>query len=91
MCYLFSYVSLKFILFTQILLAPNLFGHFGLENSNFNEYDTDIMLEYEDSDTYKDFKEFFFDILPEFQKFGQVVEIKVSFDQYYIYKFDIIY
>ncbi|CAG9567027.1 unnamed protein product [Danaus chrysippus] len=62
---------------SKILLAPNLFGHFGLENSNFNEYDTDIMLEYEDSDTYKDFKEFFFDILPEFQKFGQVVGIKV--------------
>lgn len=55
-----------------------MFGHFGLENANFNEYDTDIMLEYEDSDTYKEFKDFFFDILPEFQKFGKVVELKVS-------------
>ncbi|XP_045458943.1 U2 small nuclear ribonucleoprotein auxiliary factor 35 kDa subunit-related protein 2 [Melitaea cinxia] len=62
---------------SKVLLAANMFGHFGLENANFNEYDTDIMLEYEDSDTYKEFKDFFFDILPEFQKFGKVVELKV--------------
>ncbi|XP_045764596.1 U2 small nuclear ribonucleoprotein auxiliary factor 35 kDa subunit-related protein 2 [Maniola jurtina] len=62
---------------SRILLAPNMFGHFGLENANYNEYDTDIMLEYEDSDTYKDFKNFFYDILPEFQKFGKVVQLKV--------------
>lgn len=55
-----------------------MYSHFGLENANFNEYDTDIMLEYEDSDTYKDFKTFFYDILPEFQKFGKVVQLKVS-------------
>lgn len=63
---------------TKILLAANMFGHFGLENANFNEYDTDIMLEYDDSDTYKDFRDFFYDILPEFQKFGQVAQLKVS-------------
>lgn len=55
-----------------------MFGHFGLENANINEYDTDIMLEYDDSDTYKDFQNFFYDILPEFKKFGQVVQLKVS-------------
>ncbi|CAH0726613.1 unnamed protein product, partial [Brenthis ino] len=62
---------------SKILLATNMFGHFGLENANFNEYDTDIMLEYDDSDTYKDFRDFFFDILPEFEKFGKVVQLKV--------------
>ncbi|XP_026487464.2 U2 small nuclear ribonucleoprotein auxiliary factor 35 kDa subunit-related protein 2 [Vanessa tameamea] len=62
---------------SKILLAANMFGHFGLENANYNEYDTDIMLEYEDTDTYKDFKDFFLDILPEFQKFGKVVQLKV--------------
>ncbi|XP_023954722.2 U2 small nuclear ribonucleoprotein auxiliary factor 35 kDa subunit-related protein 2 [Bicyclus anynana] len=62
---------------SKVLLAENMFGHFGLENANSNEYDTDIMLEYEDSDTYKDFKNFFYDILPEFQKFGKVVQLKV--------------
>ncbi|CAK1603305.1 unnamed protein product [Parnassius mnemosyne] len=62
---------------SKILLATNFYIHFGLENSNFSEYDTDVMLEYEDSDTYKDFKDFFFDVLPEFEKFGKVVQFKV--------------
>lgn len=63
----------------QVLLATNFYTHFGLENANFNEYDTDLMLEYEDNDTYKEFKEFFNDVLPEFEKFGRIVQFKVSF------------
>ncbi|XP_041978202.1 U2 small nuclear ribonucleoprotein auxiliary factor 35 kDa subunit-related protein 1 [Aricia agestis] len=62
---------------SKILLATNMFSHFGLENTNVNEYDTDITLEFEESDTYRDFKEFFYDILPEFRKFGTVVQLKV--------------
>ncbi|XP_068621316.1 U2 small nuclear ribonucleoprotein auxiliary factor 35 kDa subunit-related protein 2 isoform X2 [Battus philenor] len=62
---------------SKVLLATNFFSHFGLENSDVNEYDTDVMLEYEDSDTYKDFKDFFNDVLPEFEKFGKVVQFKV--------------
>ncbi|XP_011568933.3 U2 small nuclear ribonucleoprotein auxiliary factor 35 kDa subunit-related protein 2 [Plutella xylostella] len=61
----------------KTLLATNFFTHFGLENSNYNEYDTDLMLEYEENDTYKDFKDFFYDVLPEFEKFGKVVQFKV--------------
>lgn len=64
----------------QVLLATNFYTHFGLENANFNEYDTDLMLEYEDDDTYKEFKEFFYDVLPEFEKFGRIVQFKVSFN-----------
>ncbi|XP_049888100.1 U2 small nuclear ribonucleoprotein auxiliary factor 35 kDa subunit-related protein 2 [Pectinophora gossypiella] len=60
---------------STILLAANFFTHFGLENMH--EYDTDIMLEYEDSDTYKQFKEFFYDVLPEFEKFGKIIQFKV--------------
>lgn len=63
----------------QVLLATNFYTHFGLENANFNEYDTDLMLEYEENDTYKEFKEFFFDVLPEFEKFGRIVQFKVSY------------
>ncbi|XP_038209845.1 U2 small nuclear ribonucleoprotein auxiliary factor 35 kDa subunit-related protein 2 [Zerene cesonia] len=59
------------------LLATNFYAHFGLENAIVNEYDSDVMLEYEDSDTYKHFKEFFYDVLPEFQKYGQVIQFKV--------------
>ncbi|PZC78852.1 hypothetical protein B5X24_HaOG217179 [Helicoverpa armigera] len=37
----------------------------------------DIMLEYEDNDTYKEFKEFFYDVLSEFEKFGRIIQFKV--------------
>lgn len=63
----------------QILLAKNFYDHFGLSNSNFNEYDTDLMLEYEDNETYKEFKDFFLDVLPEFEKFGRVIQFVVSY------------
>lgn len=36
------------------------------------------MLEYEDRDTYKEFLDFFMDVLPEFEKFGKVTQFKVS-------------
>ncbi|CAH0749083.1 unnamed protein product [Diatraea saccharalis] len=62
---------------SNVLLAPNFYVHFGLNNSNFSEYDTDVMLEYEDSDTQKEFLEFFNDVLPEFEKFGRVTQFKV--------------
>ncbi|XP_026757184.2 U2 small nuclear ribonucleoprotein auxiliary factor 35 kDa subunit-related protein 2 isoform X2 [Galleria mellonella] len=62
---------------SKVLLAPNFYVHFGLNNANYNEYDTDVMLEYEDSDTYKEFKDFFYDVLPEFEKFGRIVQFKV--------------
>ncbi|XP_022821130.1 U2 small nuclear ribonucleoprotein auxiliary factor 35 kDa subunit-related protein 2 [Spodoptera litura] len=62
---------------SRVLLATNFYIHFGLSNADINEYDTDIMLEYEDSETYKEFKEFFYDVLAEFEKFGRIVQFKV--------------
>lgn len=38
---------------------------------------SDLGLEYEDSDTYQHFKEFYEDTLPEFRKYGRVVQYKV--------------
>lgn len=64
---------------SKVLLAANFFVHFGLNNTSVNEYDTDIMLEYEDKETYKELKEFFFDVLSEFEKFGKVVQFKMSY------------
>lgn len=66
-----------------MLLATNFYTHFGLSNADVSEYDTDIMLEYEDSETYKEYKEFFYDVLSEFEKFGRIVQFKVSCKQYY--------
>ncbi|KAJ2953537.1 hypothetical protein O0L34_g1139 [Tuta absoluta] len=60
---------------SKVLLATNFYSHFGLENAD--EHDADIMLEYEDSDTYREFKEFFYDILPEFEKFGRITQLKI--------------
>ncbi|XP_073941641.1 uncharacterized protein [Choristoneura fumiferana] len=62
---------------SKVILAVNFFTHFGINNAIDNEYDTDAMLEYEYSETYKDFKDFFYDVLPEFEKFGQVIQFKV--------------
>lgn len=63
----------------QTLLASNFYSNFGLENTNVSEYE-DVILEYDDSDTYKEFKDFFYDVLPEFEKYGEVVEFKVSIE-----------
>lgn len=68
---------------SRVLLATNFYTHFGLSNADVSEYDTDIMLEYEDSETYKEYKEFFYDVLSEFEKFGRIVQFKVSCKQYY--------
>ncbi|XP_050675528.1 U2 small nuclear ribonucleoprotein auxiliary factor 35 kDa subunit-related protein 2-like isoform X2 [Leptidea sinapis] len=62
---------------SNILLATNFYVHFGLENANFNEYDTDVMLEYEESETSRHYKDFFYDVLPEFQKHGKITQFKV--------------
>ncbi|RVE42737.1 hypothetical protein evm_012620 [Chilo suppressalis] len=62
---------------SKVLLATNFYVHFGLSNANFSEYDTDVMLEYEDSDTQKEFVEFFNDVVPEFEKFGRIIQFKV--------------
>jgi hypothetical protein len=62
----------------QIILAANFFTHCGLNNAVDSEYDADNLLEYEYSETYKDFKEFFHDVLPEFEKHGKILQFKVS-------------
>lgn len=69
--------SVSIFLF-QVLLATNFYVHFGLNNATRNEYDTDIMLEYEDSERYNEYKEFFNDVLSEFEKFGKIVQFRVS-------------
>ena len=37
----------------------------------------DMGLEYEDNDLYRSFRDFYYDIIPEFKSVGRVVNIKV--------------
>lgn len=41
---------------SNVLLIPNFYSHFGMHQSMQDEYDTDLLLEYEDSETYQHFK-----------------------------------
>lgn len=41
---------------SRVLLIPNFYSHFGIDQSMIDEYDTDLMLEYEDTETYQHFR-----------------------------------
>ncbi|KAK3594908.1 hypothetical protein CHS0354_020565 [Potamilus streckersoni] len=63
---------------SRTLMFPGMYNHFELQQGLMEEYDLDIVLEYEDSEIYNNFKEFYEDVLPEFKKLGRVVQFKVS-------------
>ncbi|EFA02987.2 U2 small nuclear ribonucleoprotein auxiliary factor 35 kDa subunit-related protein 2 [Tribolium castaneum] len=60
---------------SRILLIPNFYSHYSLEQTE-NEYD-DSSLEFENHETYSHFKDFFFDVLPEMERFGRIRQFKV--------------
>lgn len=62
---------------SNTLMITNFYSHFTLDQSKSSEYDTDISLEYEDSEMYLHFKEFYNDVVPEFKKFGEITMVKV--------------
>ncbi|XP_039279709.1 U2 small nuclear ribonucleoprotein auxiliary factor 35 kDa subunit-related protein 1 isoform X2 [Nilaparvata lugens] len=62
---------------SNVLLISSFYEHFGMHTERHHEYDTDVSLEYEDFETYSDFKEFFYDILPEFESCGALRQLKV--------------
>ncbi|XP_075213508.1 uncharacterized protein LOC142319758 [Lycorma delicatula] len=62
---------------SRVLLFSNFYEHFGIQSSLQHEYDTDVGLEYDDSETYYDFLEFYNDILPEFESCGPIRQLKV--------------
>ncbi|XP_063590275.1 U2 small nuclear ribonucleoprotein auxiliary factor 35 kDa subunit-related protein 2-like [Penaeus indicus] len=62
---------------SRTLLFPNMYSHFGLEHLAFDTHDSDVALEYSDSESYQHFKDFFEDTLPEFQRCGTVLQFKV--------------
>lgn len=54
-----------------------MYSHFSIDQTGRDDYDADIALEYEDKERYQDFKNFYNDVIPEFRKFGKVVQFKV--------------
>ncbi|KAK0082424.1 hypothetical protein PV325_010411 [Microctonus aethiopoides] len=60
---------------SKIIIIPGFYNHFSLEK-NSAEYDTDIGLEFESSETRKHYKEFYNDIVPELESFGRIKTLK---------------
>lgn len=60
---------------TNIIIIPGFYNHFSLEK-NSKEYDTDINLEYENHETRRHYREFWNDILPEFESYGKIKTFK---------------
>lgn len=59
------------------MLIPGMYSHFSIDQSLHDEFDSDISLEYEDKDTFQHFKEFYYDVLPEFKAVGPLLQFKV--------------
>ncbi|XP_046401876.1 U2 small nuclear ribonucleoprotein auxiliary factor 35 kDa subunit-related protein 1 [Ischnura elegans] len=62
---------------SKIVMVPNFYSHFGMDQSMLDEYDTDLLLEYEDSETYQHFREFYNDVVPELFRYGRLVAVVI--------------
>lgn len=62
---------------SRVLLIPNFFSHYSLQQCSESEYGNDLSLEFENYELYNHFKEFFYDVLPEMEKCGRVRQFKV--------------
>lgn len=60
---------------SKVILVPGFYTHFSLEK-NSAEYDTDIGLEFESSETRQHFREFYNDVIPELESFGRIKTLK---------------
>ncbi|XP_076764384.1 uncharacterized protein LOC143431496 [Xylocopa sonorina] len=60
---------------SKVILVPGFYTHFSLEK-NSAEYDTDIGLEFENSETRQHFREFYKDVVPELESFGRIKTLK---------------
>ncbi|CAH1780945.1 unnamed protein product [Owenia fusiformis] len=62
---------------SNTILIPGMYSHFSLQEGLMEEYDSDITLEYEDSEHYQHYCEFYEDVIPEFKKVGHIIQFKV--------------
>lgn len=60
---------------SKIIIIPGFYNHFSLEK-NSREYDTDIGLEFESSETRRDFRDFYREIVPELETFGRIKTLR---------------
>ncbi|XP_012279294.1 U2 small nuclear ribonucleoprotein auxiliary factor 35 kDa subunit-related protein 1 isoform X2 [Orussus abietinus] len=60
---------------SKVILVPGFYSHFSLEK-NSAEYDTDVGLEFESSETRRHFREFYKDVVPELESFGRIRTLK---------------
>lgn len=56
----------------KILQIPAFFNNISLDQNKNTEYGSDLVLEHDEKDLYENFKEFFVDVVPEFERFGEV-------------------
>ena len=64
---------------SKVILMPGFYTHFSLEK-NSNEYDTDVSLEYENSERRQHFEEFYKDVVPELESFGEIKTLKYCYN-----------
>lgn len=57
---------------SQTLLVRSFFTNIRLDQGKPNEYGTDLSLEFDEAQLFRDFCDFFDDVVPEFQKFGAI-------------------
>lgn len=62
---------------SKILVMPAFFNNIHLEQSRETEYGSDMTLEHDETELYEDFKEFFDDVVPEFEYFGHIEHFAV--------------
>lgn len=63
---------------TNVLLIQSFFTNIHLEQNKTTEYGNDLTLECDDSELYENFKEFFIDVVQEFEYFGCIRYFVVS-------------
>lgn len=51
-----------------------------MEQCRRDDYDPDSSLEYSEEETYQQFLDFYYDVLPEFKSVGKVIQFKVCTD-----------
>lgn len=56
----------------KILQVPAFFSNICLDQNKNTEYGNDLVLEHDEKDIYENFTEFFVDVVPEFERFGEI-------------------
>ncbi|XP_053695754.1 U2 small nuclear ribonucleoprotein auxiliary factor 35 kDa subunit-related protein 2 [Sabethes cyaneus] len=60
---------------SELLVIPNFFAHPALDDHEHPEYGNDLGIEFDEDELNRCYREFFFDIIEEFEQFGTIVII----------------